>query len=114
MAAFVQDRFTQPRLVVETERGHDRPMRIHRADQPLALERHPDRGIAKPAGVARRYDSVTEVEMIAVRIGRAHDNASVFRRPHIFGKPRELLQQGQSLELQGVETERVFLGRHRG
>src|SRR5256885_12222968 len=50
--ALVQDRLSQPGLVVETERGHDRSIRVHRADQSLALERYPDRGIAQPAGVA--------------------------------------------------------------
>src|SRR5437762_13432065 len=75
VAAFVEDRLPQPGLVVETERGHDRPMRVHRADQSLSLERHPDRRIAQPARVAGCDDGIAEMEMIAVRIGRAYWDA---------------------------------------
>src|SRR5271163_781782 len=75
VTAFVEDHLAQPRLVVEAERSHNRAMRVHRSDQSLALQRHPDCGIAQPAGVAGCNYGVAEVKMIAVRIGRAHGNA---------------------------------------
>src|SRR5690348_6740584 len=75
VTASVEDRLAQSGLVVETERGHDRSMRVHRADQAFTLQRRPNGGIAQSAGVAGHNHGVAEVEMIAVRVGRAHGNA---------------------------------------
>src|SRR5580692_9370700 len=77
VSAFVEDHLAQPRLVLETERGYDRTVRVHRVDQALSLQRCPDGGVAQAAGIACRYDCVAEMEMIAVRIGRAHGNARI-------------------------------------
>src|SRR5689334_24642683 len=85
VAAFVQDRLPQPGLVVETERRHHRPLRVHRVDQSLSLQRYPDRRIAQSAGVAGGDDGIAEVEMIAVRIGRAYWDARVLGWPGIAG-----------------------------
>ena len=50
--------------------------------------------------------------MVAMRIGQAGDDGAVglLAGPRIVGKACKLLQQGQGLELQRVEIERVLLG----
>jgi hypothetical protein len=114
MAALVQDPVTQSRIVTETDRRQDSAIRVQRADQPLALQSDPHRRIAEPAGVARSDNGVSEVEMVAVRIGRANDNTTgLLARTRIFTKPRELLQQGQSPELERIEVKWVSFCRHR-
>src|SRR5215472_19162080 len=50
--AFVENRLVQSRLVVETERRDDGPVRVHRANQSPPFQRHPDRRITQAGGVA--------------------------------------------------------------
>src|SRR6266436_3278178 len=110
MAALVENRLAQSRVVVEPEGGHDRAVRVHRIDQSLALEYHPNRGIAQPAGIAGGNHGLAEVKMVAVRIRRADgDTAGLLPRPGVFAKARELLQQGQGLELQRIKVKGVLL-----
>ena len=75
MCTFVQYRLAQPRFVVKAERGHNCPVRIHRADQSFALKRHPNGRVAQPTGVFGCHHGIAEMEMIAVRIRRLYGNA---------------------------------------
>src|ERR1700757_774496 len=94
VAASVEDHLAQPSLVVEPERSHDGSVRVHRADQSLPLQRHPDCRIAQPAGVASCDHGVAEVKMITMRIGRPYNYARLVGWPGVSGLLRELLQQG--------------------
>ena len=108
-----QDRAAEPGFVIEPDRGHD-DSRRRRPDHPLALERGPDRRVAQSGGVARGDDRLAQMKMIAVRVGQAgqDDAACFFAGAGIVGQPRQLLQQGQGLQLQRIEVERVSF-RHR-
>src|SRR5260370_29316200 len=85
VTASVEDRLAQHGLVVETERGHDRSMRVHRADQAFTLQRHPNGGIAQSAGGAGHNHGVAAMGMIAGRGGGAHGNALFIKSPRIAG-----------------------------
>src|ERR1700730_14317991 len=104
----------QAGVVADPERGQHGAIR-KRAYQPLAFERRPYRRIAQPAGIARSDQGIAEVNMVAMLMGAAGADGAVWllAGPRIVGKARKLLQQGQCLELQRVEIERVLLGRHR-
>src|SRR6516165_973964 len=68
----------------------------------------------KSARVSCGDNGVAEMEMVAMRIGRANHNGTGFLPwTRIFAKPGELLEQCQSLELQRIETKWVSLYRHR-
>src|ERR1700739_1956458 len=68
----------------------------------------------KSARVSCGDNRVAEMEMVAMRIGRADYNGARFLPwTRIFAKPGELLEQCQSLELQRIETKRVSPYRHR-
>src|SRR5579875_3409287 len=55
------------------------------------------------------------MEMIAMgRRQGAHHHRAVLARGRVFGVARQLLEQGQGLELEGVELERIACRRHGG
>jgi len=61
--------------------------------------------MVQPVGVARRDDYLADVKVIAMRHGyaRDHDASRLVTRLGIFGKTRELLEQGQGAELERVQ-----------
>src|SRR2546428_741478 len=62
------------------------------------------------AGAAR----LAEMEMIAMRVGQSGDRepAGLVLRCRLAGELRQLLQQGQRLQLQRIEIEGVAFGWH--
>src|SRR5215467_4690871 len=113
VAALVQDRLAQSGFVVEAQRRHHRAVGIKRTDQPLAFQRRPDRRITQPTRIACSDYRAAEMKMIAVRFRRPDQNsARLVTRQRILAKARELLQKGKGLQLQRIETERIFLRRH--
>ena len=112
----MQDPLAQPGLVLLAERGQDDRLGKLRNDEPLAFERGPHRRIVEAGRVACGDYRLAQMEMVAVGVGQLGDREATSRIPcgRLPGDARQLLQQGQSLQLQGVEIERVAFGKHRG
>src|SRR5712692_5906453 len=109
MAGDMQDPVAQSGLVFPAERGQDHRLRKLRADEALAFERGPYRGVVQTGRVARGDHRLAEMKTVAVRIGQFGDRdaAALVLRGRLPGDARQLLQQGQGLQLQWVEIERV-------
>src|SRR5215831_10665228 len=87
-----QDHLAHSGLIAEPKRRQDAAIRIHGPQQSLALQRQPDRGIAQTARVAGGDDGLAEVEMVAMRVGRPHDDAARF-----LARARIIRQTGKLL-----------------
>jgi hypothetical protein len=113
----VQDGARQAGVVGEAGRRHDGGLgKMRGLDQPLALERHPHRAVLQAGGVLGHDHRTTQMKMIAMRRRRAADQeiAILALGTAVVGNTRQRLKQGQGLELQMVEIERVVFGRHVG
>jgi len=78
----VQNYFAQPRLVTEPEWRDQRAIRKHRPDQALSVQCDPYRGVSQPGRITGGDNGLSKMEMIAVPLGRADENAArFFARP---------------------------------
>jgi len=97
-------------------RGDGRALREERLDQSLAFQRRPGRRVGETGGVAAGHDRVAQMEMVAMRRGNAaDDHGAVVVPPHdVPLDPRQRLQQGERLQLERVQIQRVALEGHSG
>src|SRR6185312_945728 len=105
----------QAGLIAQALAGQGDAMRPFRPRQALAAKRIPHRFIIKAGGVLAIDHGVAQMEMIAMGMGELGDRDFAFRRGHgRTGQPGDGLQQGQGLELQGIELGGIVFGRHGG
>src|SRR5215470_9656893 len=72
----MQDGFAQACLVMKTSRGQDGALGIHGTNQTFSLQRNPNGGIAQSRSVARKNDGFAEMEMVAVCVRWANNDAA--------------------------------------
>lgn len=114
MIAADQNRSSEAGVVAQPLGGQRDGEGKARPGEALAFERDPHGAIAQPRRVPRPHHARAEVKMITVGFRQVGDHhlARVVDGARRLGMAGELLQDGERLELELVEAERIGPGRH--
>jgi hypothetical protein len=103
----VQDGLGHACLIAQCCGGQDQPAIGTPRDQPLALQSAEDGGVAEAAGILGQHQGGADMEVVAVRPGQAAQRHAAIGQRLAAAAGRQLLQDGQGLELQRVELQGI-------